>query len=71
MRFELAQVFTTDNVIRGGGNIIVEVMRLAIKTLADCLALRNFPLPRKTFWHFDNCAENKASFSSYFGSVHD
>jgi hypothetical protein len=50
----------TDNLIPGGGNVLVEATRICIETLADILAKEhNMILPSKGHFQYDNCSENK------------
>jgi hypothetical protein len=52
-------IFYTDNMMPGGANVMVEIMRQAIAKLTIRLARKGYKLPRKWFLYFDNCPENK------------
>lgn len=52
-------VYYTDNMMPGGANVMIEIMRQAIAELTVRLAQRGFKLPRLCFLYFDNCGENK------------
>jgi hypothetical protein len=52
----------TNNLIPGGANVMVEVVRYCIEYLARRLQEANMILPKKLGFHFDNSGENKARF---------
>jgi hypothetical protein len=53
-------IYTTDNLIAGGANGMIEVIRQAQSDLADLLFAKNLNFPEKVAYQFDNCtAENK------------
>lgn len=57
-------VYSLDDLVYGGANTLIEVMRQAFHDLAGLLA--NLPgggckMPRHGFLQFDNCGENKVS----------
>ena len=50
---------STDNLIPGGANVLIEVTRMAIEILAEKLAAINYVLPKNLGVQYDNCGENK------------
>lgn len=52
-------IYTTDNMVPSGANIMIEVMRQAQADLVKLLAHRNKKLPCKAIFQFDNGGENK------------
>jgi hypothetical protein len=54
-------IYYTDNLVGGGTNVMIEVLRLAIRDLEKLLADKGFRLPSTLMFQFDNCRENKAS----------
>lgn len=52
-------LFVADNMVPGGANLIVEVVRQAQIELARLL---NGELPKELICQFDNCGENKVNF---------
>ena len=61
-------LYSLDDLVYGGANTMIEVMRQAFHDMATLLAkLPGGPLlmPRKIFLQFDNCGENKVRFDYY------
>lgn len=52
-------LYSMDELVRGGANCMIEVMRQALKDLSELLGSRNYAMPRELFMQFDNCGENK------------
>ena len=53
-------VYNTDDLVGGGANIMIEVIRQAFKQLiADLRSEGIFHLPKDFLLQFDNCKENK------------
>jgi hypothetical protein len=52
-------LFNINSFVRGGANCMIEVMRQAISEMRDCLEAMGYVLPRKAYFEFDNCGENK------------
>ena len=52
-------IYNTDQLVRKGANVMIEIMRQATADLSTELAKRGKRLPKKMNWQFDNCAENK------------
>jgi hypothetical protein len=52
----------TNNLIPGGANVMVEIVRYCIEYLARRLQEANMILPKKLGFHFDNSGENKVRF---------
>ena len=52
-------IYNTDQLVRKGANVMIEIMRQATADLSTELAKRGKKLPKKMNWQFDNCAENK------------
>ena len=62
-------VYSLDDLVYGGANTMIEVMRQAFHDLASLLAaLPNGGclMPKKVFLQFDNCGENKVSLKFYY-----
>ena len=58
-------IFYTDNMMPGGANVMVEIIRRAIAKLEIRLARKGYKRPRRAFLYFDNCSENKNK--TFFG----
>jgi len=55
-------VYTTDNLVEGGANALIEVVRQTMADLAEILAVEhNLEFPRSGFWQYDNGSENKVT----------
>jgi hypothetical protein len=52
-------IYNTDQLIRKGANIMIEIMRQATLDLGIELSKLGKVMPRKMNYQFDNCAENK------------
>ena len=64
-------VYYTDNLMAGGTNTMIQIMRMAIEDLTKKLAERGFHLARSAFIQLDNCPpENKNSTINAFMSMH-
>jgi hypothetical protein len=50
---------SVDQTIAGGGNLAIEIQRVAISNLTSMLGKEKMVLPRTQYWQFDNCGENK------------
>lgn len=66
-------VYSLDDLVYGGANTMIEVMRQAFHDLA--VLLSNFPdggllMPKNIFCEFDNCGENKVFTINYFYLYH-
>jgi len=55
-------LYSTDELVRGGANCMIEVMRQSFSDLGVILGERGQSLPRKLYLQFDNCGENKNRF---------
>lgn len=55
---------STNNLIPGGANVLIEASRIAIELLAEILADIDLILPKKLFVQYDNSGENKVSIST-------
>lgn len=60
-------LYYMDNLIAGGANIMIEVIRQAQIDLAKLLKTFNLQLPRILHLQFDNCGENKVK--TYFTGI--
>lgn len=56
-------VYSLNDLIRGGANIMVEVVRQTIYDVSRILATYNLATPKQVYLQFDNCGENKVSTS--------
>lgn len=61
-------VYSLNDLIRGGANIMIEVVRQALYDLGILLASRHLLIPKKLCLQFDNCGENKVSLFIFFSS---
>lgn len=52
-------IYSTDNMVAGGANGMIEVIRQAKSDLADLLHAKGLKFPDKMAYQFDNCTENK------------
>jgi hypothetical protein len=60
-------IYYTDNFGSSGANTMCEVARQSMSDLAIILKEKhNFRLPRKGYFQFGNCSENKASGTMHF-----
>ena len=55
-------LYSTDDIVSGGANIMIEVMRQCFKDLSVELENINLELPKHIFLQFDNCGENKNKY---------
>ena len=63
-------LYYTDDFIKKGSNLMVEVMRRAISKLRELLAEKGLMLPKTGYFSFDNCGENKnRSLFAYFAML--
>jgi hypothetical protein len=63
-------LYYTDDFIKKGSNLMVEVMRRAISKLRELLAEKGLMLPKTGYFSFDNCDENKnRSLFAYFAML--
>jgi hypothetical protein len=62
-------LYSTDDLVSGGANIMIEVMRQCFKDLSVELEKINLEMPRNIFLQFDNCGENKNKFMFAFLSL--
>ena len=58
-------IYNTDQLVRKGANIMIEIMRQATADLSAELRKKGKLLPKKMNWQFDNCAENKVYISLF------
>ena len=58
-------IYNTDQLVRKGANIMIEIMRQATADLSAELRKKGKLLPKKMNWQFDNCAENKVHMSLF------
>jgi hypothetical protein len=62
--------YYTDDFIKKGSNLMVEVMRRSISKLRELLAEKGLELPRVAYFSFDNCGENKnRTMFAYFAML--
>jgi hypothetical protein len=61
--------YTTDNLQKGGANVMIEVLRQALIDLDKILETHQMHLPLTGTHGFDNCSENKNQFLFGFLSV--
>ena len=52
-------LYTTDNMISGGSNIMIEIQRQALIDLSNMLKAEGMNMPKDIVFQFDNCGENK------------
>jgi hypothetical protein len=52
-------LYTTNQIISGGANILIEVIRQCMLDLQEKLGEHGLPLPQQAMFQFDNCGENK------------
>ena len=50
---------STNNLIPGGANVMIEATKMAIEILAEMLAEHDIQMPRRLGVQYDNCGENK------------
>jgi hypothetical protein len=55
-------VYSVDQMMSGGANLMIEVMRRALGDLGELLKGRNQMVPRILYLQFDNCGENKNKY---------
>ena len=55
-------VYSVDQMMSGGANLMIEVMRRALGDLGELLKGRNQMVPRILYMQFDNCGENKNKY---------
>lgn len=51
--------YYTDNLMSGGGNLMIEVMRQATHDLKKLCTKVGYEMPRTLHIQYDNCGENK------------
>lgn len=56
---ETVFLYYTDNLVSGGANIMIEVIRQAQIDLARLLKKEGYNMPKEIAFQFDNCGENK------------
>ena len=52
-------LYTTDNMVSGGSNIMIEIQRQALIDLSRLLKDEGMNMPKEMILQFDNCGENK------------
>lgn len=52
-------LYNISSFVRGGANLMVEVMRQVISEVRDRMNALGFELPKLAYFQFDNCGENK------------
>jgi len=52
-------LYTTDNMVSGGSNIMIEIQRQALIDLSVLLRAEGMNMPKEMIFQFDNCGENK------------
>ena len=63
-------VYYTDNMMPGGSNTMIQIMRMAVEDLTIKLKARGFHLPKTAWFQLDNCpSENKNSIIFTFMSM--
>jgi len=63
-------VYYTDNMMPGGSNTMVQIMRMAVEDLTIKMRARGFNLPKTAWFQLDNCpSENKNSIIFAFMSM--
>jgi hypothetical protein len=63
-------VYYTDNMMPGGSNTMIQIMRMAMEDLTIKLKARGFHLPKTAWFQLDNCpSENKNSIIFTFMSM--
>jgi len=55
-------LYTTDNMIGSGSNIMIEIQRQALIDLSKLLRAQGLNMPKEMFFQFDNCGENKVIY---------
>jgi hypothetical protein len=55
-------IYTLNDLISGGANIMIEIVRQAIYDLGKILANQHLKVPGIMFLQFDNCGENKNKY---------
>jgi hypothetical protein len=55
---------STNNLIPGGANVMVEIVRYCIEYLSRRLQEMSMVIPKKLGFHFDNSGENKVGFKA-------
>ena len=63
-------MYYTDNLVRGGSNIILEITRQGLYDLQKLLAEKGQIMPEKLVLQFDNCGENKVITSNFTIKFH-
>ncbi len=58
-------IYNTDQLVRKGANIMIEIMQQATADLSAELRKKGKLLPKKMNWQFDKCAENKVYMSLF------
>ena len=62
-------VYSMDDLVENGANMMIEVMRQAFHDLGALLADYNgksYNMPKTTFLQFDNCGVNKVSITQHY-----
>ena len=62
-------IYYTDNMMRGGANTMIEIVRPAIADLTIMLEAMGLKMPRHLILQFDNCSENKNNFMMMFCTI--
>jgi hypothetical protein len=59
-------LYTTDNMVSGGANIMIEIQRQALMDLSKLLRAEGLNMPKEMLFQFDNCGENKVIYKNIY-----
>ena len=66
---DCVRLYHTNNLVNGGANYMITVLKLAIEDLSSMLQAEGFALPPHLIINFDNCGENKNQFMFAYTSL--
>ncbi len=62
-------VYSMDQLVSGGANLMIEIIRRALSDLGELLKESNQVVPKILFLQFDNCGENKNKYMMAYCSM--
>ena len=66
---DCVRLYHSNNLVSGGANYMITVLKQALEDLAEMLAEKGYTLPPELILNFDNCGENKNQFMFAYNSV--
>jgi len=66
---DCVRLYHTNNLVNGGANYMITVLKHAIEDLSSMLRAEGFDLPPNLIINFDNCGENKNQFMFAYTSL--